>query len=40
MHGKEGGSSLWVDLDFSALGYEIAEHLPAEAATHFVISRS
>ena len=34
-----GGEPLFARLDLPALGYEIVEHVPGEAATHVVIAR-
>ena len=34
-----GGESLFAGLDLPALGYEVAEHVPTEAATHVVLSK-
>lgn len=34
-----GGAALFAGLDLPALGYEVAEHVPGEAATHVVIRK-
>ena len=34
-----GGEPLFAGLDLPALGYEVTEHVPGEAATHVVIGR-
>ena len=34
------GEPLFAGLDLPALGYEVSEHVPGEAATHVVITRS
>jgi len=35
-----GGEPLFAGLDLPALGYRVSEHVPSEAATHVVLSRS
>jgi len=34
------GASLFTDLDMSALGYRVTEHVPTQLATHVVIGRT
>jgi dihydrofolate reductase len=34
-----GGEALFAGIDLAALGYQVAEHVPSESATHVVLSR-